>query len=515
MVARSRARLRQGRSLEAHEPHRRLARLRRRAQRRRPPGEVAMHDAKKLLHEVEKQLEGGQVGDAEAKIAQATVIMNKAPSDARVNWARVQFDMAISILKTKITLAPRVAKPRSTFKAVADLTTQPKPDPKALASAADACVQAFKDAEAQANLTLQFELTTGKARRCATTWQSARRPRRAAAATPWRRPSPVRPRPDDTGKACGHRHRQQARRRRQKGGSDGGCHAPSGSKAQRRSQEGLESHADAFLSTMAILVPRARPRPASGATAAKSSSSRATNWPKNSHAMSLPDKFPAVTVDCIIELPDHPLHRPESPAFVLIERRFPPLGWAAGGLSMSANRSRWRRCAKRWRRPASSTSSSASSCSPTPPRAATRAGTPSRPCSSAAPTARRAPPTTPRTCCFTKADTLPALAFDHAQVLGDYFEWRRSGKASARRALTHRRNSNATSLRWPVAGSREAQLFAGLFARSARSSSPERPHQHAAPVGGLQVLHQGAAVKPRGLRLAAPDRGRPRVLFIS
>lgn len=130
-----------------------------------PPGEVAMHDAKKLLHEVEKQLEGGQVGDAEAKIAQATVIMNKAPSDARVNWARVQFDMAISILRTKITLAPRVAKLRSTFKAVADLTTQPKPDAKALATAADACVQAFKDAEAQgANLTLQFELTAGKAR---------------------------------------------------------------------------------------------------------------------------------------------------------------------------------------------------------------------------------------------------------------------------------------------------------------------------------------------------------------
>ena len=47
--------------------------------------------------------------------------------------------------------------------------------------------------------------------------------------------------------------------------------------------------------------------------------------------MSLPDKFPAVTVDCIIELPDHPLHRPESPALVLIERRFPPLGWALPG----------------------------------------------------------------------------------------------------------------------------------------------------------------------------------------
>jgi hypothetical protein len=130
-----------------------------------PPGEVAMHDAKKLLHEVEKQLDNGQAGDAEAKIAQAIVIMNKAPSDARVNWARFQFESAINILKTKITLAPRVAKLRSAYKAVADLTAQPKPDGKALGAAAEACVQAFKDAEAQgANLTLQLELTTGKPR---------------------------------------------------------------------------------------------------------------------------------------------------------------------------------------------------------------------------------------------------------------------------------------------------------------------------------------------------------------
>jgi hypothetical protein len=130
-----------------------------------PPGEVAMHDAKKLLHDVEKQLDNGQVGDAEAKISQAIVVMNKAPSDARVNWARFHFESAINILKTKIALAPRLPKLRSAYKAVADLTAQPKPDAKALAGAADACVQAFKDAEGQgANLTLQFELTAGKPR---------------------------------------------------------------------------------------------------------------------------------------------------------------------------------------------------------------------------------------------------------------------------------------------------------------------------------------------------------------
>jgi hypothetical protein len=130
-----------------------------------PPGEVAMHDAKKLLHDVEKQLDSGQAGDADAKIAQAIVIMNKAPSDARVNWARFHFDTAINVLKTKIALAPRLPKLRSAYKAVADLAAQPKPDNKALGAAADACVQAFKDAEAQgANLTLQFELTAGKPR---------------------------------------------------------------------------------------------------------------------------------------------------------------------------------------------------------------------------------------------------------------------------------------------------------------------------------------------------------------
>ena len=44
-----------------------------------------MHDAKRLLHDVEKQLEGGQTDGAEAKLAQAIEIMNKAPNDPRVN----------------------------------------------------------------------------------------------------------------------------------------------------------------------------------------------------------------------------------------------------------------------------------------------------------------------------------------------------------------------------------------------------------------------------------------------
>lgn len=40
---------------------------------------------------------------------------------------------------------------------------------------------------------------------------------------------------------------------------------------------------------------------------------------------------PLCTVDCIIDLVDHPLHRVDRPALVLIERRYPPHGWALPG----------------------------------------------------------------------------------------------------------------------------------------------------------------------------------------
>lgn len=128
-----------------------------------PQGEIAMHDAKKLLHEAERQLDGGQAGDVEGKIAQAIEIMNKAPSDPRVNWARVQYKVAVDVLKAKLALAPRLAKLRTSYKAVVD--AQGKADAKTLASAVDACISAFKEAEgAGGNLALQFELTAGKPR---------------------------------------------------------------------------------------------------------------------------------------------------------------------------------------------------------------------------------------------------------------------------------------------------------------------------------------------------------------
>ncbi|MBP8196827.1 MAG: NUDIX hydrolase, partial [Deltaproteobacteria bacterium] len=40
---------------------------------------------------------------------------------------------------------------------------------------------------------------------------------------------------------------------------------------------------------------------------------------------------PLCTVDCIIDLVDHPLRRADRPVLVLIERRYPPHGWALPG----------------------------------------------------------------------------------------------------------------------------------------------------------------------------------------
>ena len=130
-----------------------------------PPGETAMHDAKKLLREAEKLIADGKTGDAEAKIAQATEMMNKAPNDPRVNWARAHYSVAIKVLKNKAGLAPKVAKLRSSFKAVTDLAGQAKPDAKALGDAVTACVAAFKEVEgAGIDLSMPYELTAGKMR---------------------------------------------------------------------------------------------------------------------------------------------------------------------------------------------------------------------------------------------------------------------------------------------------------------------------------------------------------------
>jgi hypothetical protein len=211
-----------------------------------PPGEVAMHDAKKLLHDVEKQLDAGQTSEAEAKIAQAVVIMNKAPSDARVNWARFQFESAINILKTKMTLAPRVAKLRTAYKTVADLAAQPKPDGKALSAAADACVQAFKDAETQgANLTLQFELTAGKPRPLREDLAECEAAKTRGGGDAVATADTAKPAGTDTAKPAGTDTAKPAGDK--KGGSDGGVPRAKWTKKLKGDRKKVfEDHADAF-----------------------------------------------------------------------------------------------------------------------------------------------------------------------------------------------------------------------------------------------------------------------------
>ncbi len=127
-----------------------------------PEGEVAMHDAKKLLREAEKVLDGGQSDGVESKLNQAIELMNKAPRDARVDWARQHFKTAVEVLQARMAMLSKLPKLRQTYKALTDLNAQTKPDAKAVQAAGEACVAAFKEAESGGgNLQLQYELVPG------------------------------------------------------------------------------------------------------------------------------------------------------------------------------------------------------------------------------------------------------------------------------------------------------------------------------------------------------------------
>jgi hypothetical protein len=81
-----------------------------------PPGEVAMHDAKGLFVGAERILDAEGTAGAAEKIEAAIEIMNKAPSDPRVNWARVRFSKAVNLLRGRILLVPRLAALRAALK---------------------------------------------------------------------------------------------------------------------------------------------------------------------------------------------------------------------------------------------------------------------------------------------------------------------------------------------------------------------------------------------------------------
>jgi hypothetical protein len=129
-----------------------------------------MHDAKKALHEAERVLDGGQIDGVEAKLELATNLMNKAPNDPRVNWARPHYKLAVNLLRSRLAIVPKLPKLRTAYKAAMDAATQANAQKteaarKAALSAADACAQAFREAEAQgADLSVPVELTPGKPR---------------------------------------------------------------------------------------------------------------------------------------------------------------------------------------------------------------------------------------------------------------------------------------------------------------------------------------------------------------
>lgn len=139
-------------------------------------------------------------------------------------------------------------------------------------------------------------------------------------------------------------------------------------------------------------------------------------------------KSPSVTVDCIIELADHPLSRSDRPAFVLIERLHAPLGWALPGgfvdlgesLSHAAVRESLEETSLHVELTEQLFSYSA-------PHRDPRRHTISTVFVGRAQGEPKAADDAKNLSVFTE-DQLPELAFDHAQILADYFVWRRTGR---------------------------------------------------------------------------------------
>lgn len=137
---------------------------------------------------------------------------------------------------------------------------------------------------------------------------------------------------------------------------------------------------------------------------------------------------PLCTVDCIIDLVDHPLHRADRPVLVLIERRYPPHGWALPGgfvdVGEPVSQAAIREALEETSLHIELTEQFFTYSSPArDPRKhtvstvflATAKGQPI------------AADDAGRIAVFTE-DNLPTLAFDHGQIVADFFAYRRSGQ---------------------------------------------------------------------------------------
>lgn len=147
--------------------------------------------------------------------------------------------------------------------------------------------------------------------------------------------------------------------------------------------------------------------------------------------MALPTASPFATVDAIIELTDHPRHRPERPALVLIERRYPPHGWALPGGFVDVGESLAQAAAREALEETSLHIELLEQFfSYSDPQRDPRRHTISTVFIARATGTPKAADDAGRIGVFTEED-LPAMAFDHGQILADYFTFCRTGRRPA------------------------------------------------------------------------------------
>jgi 8-oxo-dGTP diphosphatase len=141
-----------------------------------------------------------------------------------------------------------------------------------------------------------------------------------------------------------------------------------------------------------------------------------------------PPQTPLCTVDTIILLVDHPLYREDRPAFVLIERKYPPHGFALPGGFVDVGEA----LPQAARREALEETSLDVELieqffAYSQPFRDPRRHTVSTVFIGRAHGQPRAADDAKNLGVFTE-DTLPQMAFDHGQILRDYFEYRRTGR---------------------------------------------------------------------------------------
>lgn len=147
--------------------------------------------------------------------------------------------------------------------------------------------------------------------------------------------------------------------------------------------------------------------------------------------MALPTNSPFATVDTIIELVDHPRHSAERPALVLIERRYPPHGWALPGGFVDVGESLAQAAVREAREETSLDIELVEQFfTYSDPARDPRRHTISTVFIARAKGTPRAADDAGRIEVFTREE-LPQLAFDHGQILDDYFIWRRLGRRPA------------------------------------------------------------------------------------